>query len=220
MRLSSVDLPALGRPTSPTSASSFSSRRSQCASDWPPTVRSRGVWLVAVAKVALPRPPPPPAATCNVAPSWSRSPSTAASSRSRTMVPTGTSITKSDPEAPVRQLPSPGLPAGARYSTRSSMSKKVVSCGEARSITEPPRPPLPPAGPPRGANFSCRKATMPSPPLPDTTWMARSSWNMGNRGYQAEGVHRAQPVVEREGGHPLVPAASSPLRPHPRGGSG
>src|SRR6185436_5391875 len=53
----SVDLPALGNPTRPTSASSFSSSRSRRS--WPgrPGSCSVGAWCVDVAKRALPRPP-------------------------------------------------------------------------------------------------------------------------------------------------------------------
>src|SRR5204862_171455 len=58
----SVDLPALGKPTRPTSARSFSSRRRSFSSPGSPGWTLRGARLVDVAKCALPRPPRPPRA--------------------------------------------------------------------------------------------------------------------------------------------------------------
>src|SRR2546421_218591 len=58
-----VDLPALGYPTRPTSAKSFSSSWSQCSSPGVPGSQRVGTRLVGVAKRALPRPPQPPIAT-------------------------------------------------------------------------------------------------------------------------------------------------------------
>ena len=55
--------PAFGRPTSPTSAISFSEKRSRRASPLRPCSAVSGAWRVAVAKRALPRPPRPPRAT-------------------------------------------------------------------------------------------------------------------------------------------------------------
>ena len=56
-----VDLPALGRPTRPTSASSLSSSRRRFSSPSVPGSARRGARLVGVAKFWLPLPPLPPA---------------------------------------------------------------------------------------------------------------------------------------------------------------
>src|SRR5258708_1192219 len=64
----SVDFPALGNPTRPTSASSFSSSRSRRSSPGRPGSCSVGAWCVEVEKRALPRPPRPPCATRNRSP--------------------------------------------------------------------------------------------------------------------------------------------------------
>src|SRR5205085_969640 len=50
-----VDLPALGRPTMPTSAMSLSSRRSQRSSPGSPFSAMRGAWFVGVAVGATTR---------------------------------------------------------------------------------------------------------------------------------------------------------------------
>src|SRR6185295_1365841 len=55
----SVDLPALGKPTRPTSASSFISSRRSFSSPGSPGCTLRGARLVDVAKRALPMPPRP-----------------------------------------------------------------------------------------------------------------------------------------------------------------
>src|SRR3546814_1283794 len=52
-----VDLPALGRPTSPASASSFSRSHTHISSPGQPGPCWRGARLVEVLKLALPRPP-------------------------------------------------------------------------------------------------------------------------------------------------------------------
>ena len=61
--LRSVDLPALGLPTSPTSAISLSSSRSVRSSTGSPGVASLGVWSVDVLKCSFPKPPRPPRTT-------------------------------------------------------------------------------------------------------------------------------------------------------------
>src|SRR5919108_579951 len=68
MRARSDDLPALGRPTSAASASSF--RRSSICPSSPgmPISANRGVCRVAFAKRLLPRPPDPPVAELLVRP--------------------------------------------------------------------------------------------------------------------------------------------------------
>ncbi|MEO1278576.1 MAG: GTPase ObgE [Planctomycetota bacterium] len=64
----SVLLPALGRPTSPTSAISFSSRRMRLVSPSSPLVDCLGVWWVALLKCSLPSPPWPPCAAITRSP--------------------------------------------------------------------------------------------------------------------------------------------------------
>ena len=68
-----VDLPALGMPSSPTSASTRSSSCSVRCSPSSPGVNWRGARLVLDLKWRLPRPPLPPAATSARAPSLARS---------------------------------------------------------------------------------------------------------------------------------------------------
>ena len=72
-RPSSEDLPALGRPTRPTSASSLSRRSIQPSSPGRPRSAKRGAWRVGVAKCLLPRPPRPPRATTTRWPGTTRS---------------------------------------------------------------------------------------------------------------------------------------------------
>src|SRR3546814_7432934 len=55
-----VDLPALGSPTSPASASSFSRSHTHISSPGQPGPCWRGARLVEVLSPALPRPPSPP----------------------------------------------------------------------------------------------------------------------------------------------------------------
>lgn len=59
------DWPALGRPTMPTSAINFSSRRRRTRSPASPLVNWRGARLWLLKKWALPKPPLPPRATSN-----------------------------------------------------------------------------------------------------------------------------------------------------------
>src|SRR5258708_1354560 len=56
----SVDLPAFGKPTRPTSASSLSSSRRSFSSPGSPGCTLRGARFVDVAKCAFPMPPRPP----------------------------------------------------------------------------------------------------------------------------------------------------------------
>ena len=68
MREISVDFPALGNPTRPTSASSFNSRRSCFCSPSSPGSMRRGARLVDETNRALPRPPRPPAPRARAGP--------------------------------------------------------------------------------------------------------------------------------------------------------
>mmetsp|Transcript_34882 Transcript_34882/g.115606 ORF Transcript_34882/g.115606 Transcript_34882/m.115606 type:complete len:327 (+) Transcript_34882:518-1498(+) len=108
------DLPALGTPTKPTSASSLSSSLSQRCPPGSPCSASRGVVSRAVLKAAFPRPPRPPRATRMLSPCRSTSPTSASSSSCRTTVPGGTRTVTSPPDSPCRALPMPFWPPVAR----------------------------------------------------------------------------------------------------------
>src|SRR6266545_1630390 len=133
-----LDLPALGKPTRPTSASSrSSSRRRRCC---PGSPRS---WKCATRlpadREALPRPPRPPLAATKRAPGVARSASRRLSS-SRTMVPTGTGRRRSAPSEPLRLLPWPWVPLRARWCGWKWYSSRVATLGAAASRTSPPAP--------------------------------------------------------------------------------
>src|SRR5205085_793837 len=111
-RASSEDLPALGRPTSPTSASSLSLSSSQPCSPGRPRSAKRGACRVAVAKRLLPLPPAPPRATVARWPSASSSHRRRASSPSlpsltEISVPGGTRSVRVSPSRPWRWAPCP-----------------------------------------------------------------------------------------------------------------
>src|SRR5215472_14749827 len=181
MRRSSVDLPAFGSPTRPTSARSLSERRSRRASPGRPGSAKSGAWRVAVANCALPRPPRPPRAATKRWPSSARSTRgrpEAGPSVSYTSVPTGTRASTPAPSRPWRRLPSPWAPRSPRSSGRKRRSSRVARLRSATRTTSPPRPPSPPSGPPRGTYFSRRKLTQPLPPAPATTETCVSSMNI------------------------------------------
>src|SRR6266508_2450207 len=127
-----LDLPALGKPTRPTSASSrSSSRRRRCC---PGSPRS---WKCATRlpadREALPRPPRPPLAATKRAPGVARSASRRLSS-SRTMVPTGTGRRRSAPSEPLRLLPWPWVPLRARWCGWKWYSTRVATLGAAADL--------------------------------------------------------------------------------------
>src|SRR5262249_52155530 len=82
-------LPALGRPTRPTSAISFRRSHTQRSSPGQPGSARRGARLVEDLKAALPRPPSPPLASTARSPALVRSASTASLSSARTRGATG-----------------------------------------------------------------------------------------------------------------------------------
>ena len=109
-----VDLPTLGKPISPTSAISFSSRVTWMSSPGRPGLANLGTWRVGVAKCALPKPPRPPLATTTG--SWlDRSAMTSPLAVSLMTVPMGTLMTRSGALAPWQLLPRPLPPASAVY---------------------------------------------------------------------------------------------------------
>src|SRR6266498_3961099 len=193
-----LDLPALGKPTRPTSASSrSSSRRRRCC---PGSPRS---WKCATRlpadREALPRPPRPPLAATKRAPGVARSASRRPCS-SRAMVPTGTGRIRSSPSAPLRLLPWPWVPLPARWCGWKWYSTKVATLGSATSNTSPPRPPSPPSGPPRGRYFSRWNEVTPSPPRPPDTSTVVSSMNtmvLGQRKWAGGARGRSSPARDR-----------------------
>ncbi len=110
-----VDLPAFGKPTSPTSAINLSSRITLDSSPGKPGSAYLGVRFVGVAKLLLPLPPFPPFATIACFPSLSRSKRILLSMLLFIIVPTGTLMITSVPFLPsLSELP-PGSPFPAMY---------------------------------------------------------------------------------------------------------
>src|SRR5690606_36352844 len=176
-----VLLPAFGKPSRPTSASSFSSSFSTRCSPSSPGVDCRGERLVELLKCMLPRPPLPPRATNRRSPWRVRSPITSSVSTLTTTVPTGTVMTLSSPPLPYIWLPMPFSPRWALNWRWWRKSTRVLRFSSASSQTSPPSPPSPPSGPPSGMNFSRRKPTQPLPPLPAVTVISASSTNFMGR---------------------------------------
>ena len=172
----SVDLPAFGRPTIATSATSFSSMWISRLSPGSPSSANRGSGPASRAREALPLPPRPPRAAVNLWPGSTRS--ATARPETDTTVPQGTWITISSPALPFLSWDPPRAPAPARNCRLLRNSERVPRLPEASITTSPPAPPLPPSGPPWGLYFSRRKETQPSPPLPPSTYMSASSMNM------------------------------------------
>src|SRR5215469_8354182 len=174
----SDDLPALGNPTRPASATVLSSSTRVCSAPGSPRKAKPGALRLGVASAALPSPPRPPWAATNLVPAPIRSASTSPSSVVTT-VPSGTGTTRSPPSAPLRFEPEPCLPLAARRSGRRCRSSSVAMPGCTSKITSPPRPPLPPSGPPSGLNFSRCTDAQPWPPSPaltrNVTWSANSA---------------------------------------------
>ena len=169
--------PALGIPTSPTSAINFSSNVIHNSSPGRPRSAIFGAWLVELLKAVLPRPPLPPRATTACCPASVRSAKSWPVSVWRATAPGGTTTITSLPPAPAIFLPPPCAPRPALKWLRFLKWTRVLSCESTSRITSPPLPPCPPAGPPRGTNFSRRKATAPSPPWPAFTKILASSKN-------------------------------------------
>ena len=103
-------MPALGRPIRPTSAITLSSRMIHRSSPGKPASCCRGARLVDDLKWVLPCPPRPPRATTTESPACFRSRSTWPRSRSRTIVPGGTSMIRSSPPRPKQFEPWPCSP--------------------------------------------------------------------------------------------------------------
>ena len=95
-----VDLPALGIPSRPTSASTFSSSLSSRISPSSPRVNWRGARLTELLKWILPSPPLPPLARTVCIPSCAKSATTSPVSWSVITVPTGTRSIMSSADLP------------------------------------------------------------------------------------------------------------------------
>src|SRR3954454_11470446 len=200
----SEDLPALGKPTSPTSATLLSSRTRSRFSPGSPSKANPGALRRVEASAALPRPPRPPCAATNRLPAPVRSASTSPSSSSTT-VPSGTRSSRSSPSAPLRLLPAPCLPLPAFWCGWWWKSSSVWTLASTTRITSPPRPPLPPSGPPSGLNFSRWTEATPWPPLPAvrcsttrSTKLAMVASSLGHPVRTHEGrlpVARGRPVM-------------------------
>ena len=158
-----LDLPALGKPTSPMSATTLSSRTMSSSSPGSPSRAKPGAlrWRR-------------PARRCRVHRGRPRRRS------ARCRVPPGRRAPRRARARPCRRAPgAPGRHRGRRSCAARALaavvgarfglwwySTSVVTSGSTRRIIEPPGPPLPPSGPPSGLNFSrCTEAT-PCPPRP------------------------------------------------------
>src|SRR6516162_7604035 len=219
----SDDLPALGKPTRPASATVLSSRTSVCSAPGSPRRAKPGALRRGVASAALPSPPRPPGAATYLVPAPTRSASNSPSSVFTT-VPSGTDTTRSSPSAPFRFEPEPCLPLPARRTGRRCRSSSVAMPGSTWKITSPPRPPLPPSGPPSGLNFSRCTDAQPFPPSPaltrSVTWSANSATlNNLPGGYILQGGPAPGPPLTCEftisfaAGGPAPPGGSGPGGP-------
>src|SRR5690348_17009150 len=213
-----VDLPALGNPSRPTSASRRSSSFSSRTSPGVPGVALRGARFTELLKWMLPSPPLPPCATSMRWPWAVRSPITSSVSTLVTMVPTGTRIVVSSPPLPYIWLPMPFSPRCALKLRWWRKSTSVFRPSSATSHTEPPKPPSPPSGPPNGMNFSRRKLMQPLPPSPAWTLMFASSTNfIGWSGNGERGTGKSAVTEYREACVPvsrsLFPASKTKAPP-------
>ena len=105
----SEDLPALGKPIKPISATVFNSRTTSRLTPGSPSSAKPGALRRVDANEALPNPPRPPSAITYRVPAPTKSANTVPS-ESETTVPSGTGNSKSPPNAPFLWSPCPGLP--------------------------------------------------------------------------------------------------------------
>src|SRR6185437_1121271 len=187
------DLPALGKPMRPMSATVLSSRVSSRSSPGSPLSANPGALRFCDARAALPRPPRPPAAATNRVPVPTRSARISPSLPSTT-VPLWTLTTWSWPAPPFLFEPSPWWPLPALRTGRRWKSSSVDVEASTSRITLPPRPPLPPSGPPSGLNFSRCTDAQPWPPWPactrSTAWSANSAMSSSPQKVCASGKHQ------------------------------
>ena len=127
----SVDFPALGMPSKPTSARTLSSSDKCRASPWVPLVVFRGALFTLLLKRVLPNPPLPPSATIWRWPGSVRSQINSPVSTSWTTVPQGMCTSRSSPDLPVLLRPDPPCPPSALNLRAIRKSASVFSDGSA-----------------------------------------------------------------------------------------
>ena len=190
MREISVDLPAFGNPTSPTSASSFSSSRSRCSS---PGVPGFMLGRRLVGGGGEPRIAPSAAAAFRDDETLARLGEVEQPLAGVLVVDDGADGHRQLDRLAVVPCPVAALAVTAALGfvlgVEAEMEQGVVVLLATRT-TSPPRPPSPPLGPPRGTNFSRRNARQPLPPSPAFTRILTSSINMELSG-KAERPHDA-----------------------------
>ena len=170
-------LPALGKPTRPTSARTFKTIFISLDSPSLPRVFFLGALFVEVLNRTFPKPCSPPFATINVLSSLSKSHNSSFVILSVITQPRGRSIIRSSPFLPCLFLLPPALPFSAVNMLLFLKSARVFRLSVPLMIIEPPLPPSPPSGPPKGIYFSRLKLRQPEPPLPALTVMTVSSIN-------------------------------------------
>ena len=157
-------LPTFGKPTSPTSAMSFSSSLTSRVSPSRPFCAYSGAWLIELLKCTLPSPPLPPFKNSSRCPSLVKSQSSSPVWASSTAVPGGTMRSRCSPLLPCILRPVPASPFCARMAFLPLYAASVCVLLSATKYTSPPSPPSPPSGPPKMTCFSRRKLTDPAPP--------------------------------------------------------
>jgi len=171
-----VDFPALGSPSNPISASTFSSSLSVRCSPGSPGVAFRGVRLVLDLKLTLPRPLCLPREQCDLlvlGEVSDRFPGL----RVRDHGTRGHAQYDIIGTFSVALGTAPALAVPGAVNAREAIFDEGVDVSVGDRIDAAPLPPSPPSGPPRGTFFSRRKLTAPSPPLPEWISMHASSTN-------------------------------------------
>ena len=166
-----MDFPALGNPTSPTSASTLSSRINHPSCPSSPGCAYLGVCCVADLKLLFPSPPRPPLQRIFSSPGSIMSNSTSPVSPSFTTVPTGTSRTMSLPCLPLQSAAPPCSPFSALMNFLYFRWINVQNCGFDLNMICPPLPPSPPSGPPLGTYLARCRCTDPAPPCPEAQYI-------------------------------------------------
>ena len=173
-----VDLPTLGKPTSPTSAITLSSRRTVSSLASCPGCAYLGTCMVGVAYHLLPLPPLPPFKMTSRSLPLLMSAITLPDTSSYITVPSGTLMIRSAPSLPWHNALPPSAPLSATYFLICLNSFRVLSPLSTSNIMSPPLPPSPPSGPPAATKSSRLKLTWPSPPLPDLIKIVALSANI------------------------------------------
>ena len=149
-----LDFPALGYPTSPTSAMVFNMKSNVPSSPGVPGVVCLGAWFVEDLKCSLPFPPIPPFKRTIDCQFDTTSVTKFPVSENKTTVPIGTFNVQCFPFLPCIWLPIPGLPFSAFACGLNLYSDRSFTFSSPTITTFPPSPPSPPFGPPFGRNFA------------------------------------------------------------------